>query len=490
MIKQKRFSRVLLVSPPSSSYLGAARPPQNLGYLAESLFAQQIDYDVLDMRLGYGFSRLRKKIETYRPDLVGFSLVSLEYKRSYDLIARTKSVFPDLPVVTGGPHLTVLQSQVLEECPAIDFGVVYEGENTLLELCDASLGLSEIKGLIRKNRNRIVYNGNREYERNLDLIPFPTYRKFELNRYIRELPLNSSRGCPYRCVFCPNKMITKRFRWRSAQHVADEIAFWVDRGYRVFNFDDDNFTFHKDRVYDICDEIEKRGIRHAEFRCSNGLRADRVDEPLLKRMRSVGFNYIAFGVDGGNDKMLTANKKGETLSQIDDAVRTACALGYDVKIFCILGMPRETQADTEDAFRFVQKYPVRRVILNNPIPYPGTELYETVLKNNWFIIEPEHYLNEVTENINHPVFTTPEMGYGERIALMKKARKIEKRVTRRAVQSLYSRWFPVNYLLAGVFATGLVERMFFENRWFRQWIENMRYRRMFSRSPGPEKRAL
>ena len=57
-----RFKRVLLVSPPSSSYLGAARPPQNLGYLAQALLENQIDYDVMDMRLGYRINHLLKKI--------------------------------------------------------------------------------------------------------------------------------------------------------------------------------------------------------------------------------------------------------------------------------------------------------------------------------------------------------------------------------------------------------------------------------------------
>jgi len=479
---QNRFQRVLLISPPSSSYLGAARPPQNLGYLAESLLQNGIDYDILDMRLGYRFQDLVQKIETCHPDLIGFSLVSLEYKQSYQLISETKKAFPEIKIIAGGPHLTVLQECVLEECPDIDFGVVYEGEKTLVELCQNTLPLSSIKGLIRREQGKIQYNGHRSYEKNLDDIPYPTYQKFELDQYIREMPFNSSRGCPFRCVFCPNKMITKNFRWRTPKHVVDEIEYWYDKGIRTFNYDDDNFSYFKDRIYDICDEIEKRKIKDAEFRCSNGLRADKVDKPLLARMKQVGFNYIAFGVDGGNDRMLRMNKKGETIDQIESAIETACDLGFDVKIFCILAMPYETLSDTEDAFRLVQKYPVKRVILNNPIPYPGTELFETVKQNGWFIKQPDVYLNHVTENENVPVFVTPEISLKQRIQILKRSRKIEKRVTRKAVRQMYKKYPVINSILAFLFATDFVENLFFNNMKFRQWIEIIRYRRMLKGS--------
>ncbi len=470
------FNRVLLVSPPSSSYLGAARPPQNLGYLAQAFLEKNIEYDVLDMRLGYTLKHLIQKIDTFHPDCIGFTLVSLEYKKSYDLISNIKALFKDIHVVVGGPHVTVLQENVLEECPDIDYGVVYEGEETLVELCEGH-PISEIAGLIHRQEGRIVYNGHRKLERNLDAISFPTYVHFELKKYISEIPLNSSRGCPLQCIFCPNKMITKKFRWRSAKHVVDEIEYWYNRGYRVFNFDDDNFSFFNDRVYEICDEIEKRNIQDAEFRCSNGLRADRVNRALLKRMREVGFHYIAFGVDGGNNKMLKLNKKGETIEQIEQAIRDACELEYDVKIFCILGMPYETIEDIEDALRVVQKYPVRRAILNNPIPYPGTELFETVKKNGWFIKQPEEYLNFVTENENVPVFETPELSFEDRKKILKRIRKIEKRITRKAVKKMYEKFIILNTIAGYIFAANFVQNLFFKNMVFRRFVEHLRYRR-------------
>jgi radical SAM superfamily enzyme YgiQ (UPF0313 family) len=476
-----RFQRVLLVSPPSSSYLGAARPPQNLGYLAQALLESDIEYDVLDMRLGYNWKHLAKKIDTFKPDLVGVTVVSLEYKRTYDLISQIKTAYPEIKTIVGGAHITVLQEDVLKECTSIDYGVVYEGETTLVELCQNSIPVEEIKGLLQRQNGTIIYNGHRAFPKNLDEIPFPRFINFELHKYIREISLNSSRGCPLRCIFCPNKMITKKFRWRSAMNVVDEIEYWYKKGYRIFSYDDDNFAFFNDRVYEICNEIEKRGIVDVELRCSNGIRADRVNRELLKRMREVGFNYLGFGVDGGNNRMLKYNKKGETIEQIEQAIKDACELGFDVKIFVITGMPHETMEDIEDSIRVVQKYPIKRVIMNNPIPYPGTELFDIINKNEWFIKQPEEYLNAVTENEDEPVFVTPELSYEERLKVLKRCRKVQKSVTRNAVKRMYKKYFFFGTLAGLVFSTNFIQRMFFENKAFRKFVENIRYKRSLAK---------
>ena len=109
-----RFGRVLLVSPPSSSYLGAARVPSGLGYVAQSLWVNSIEYDVLDLRFGRRLEDLERRIKSFRPDLIGFSLVTLEYKRSYQLISEVKRRFPGIGIVGGGHHFWVMGEKVLE----------------------------------------------------------------------------------------------------------------------------------------------------------------------------------------------------------------------------------------------------------------------------------------------------------------------------------------------------------------------------------------
>jgi radical SAM superfamily enzyme YgiQ (UPF0313 family) len=258
----------------------------------------------------------------------------------------------------------------------------------------------------------------------------------------------------------------------------DEIEYWYNRGYRIFNFDDDNFGLLRDRVYAICDDLEGRNIKDAELRCSNGLRANTVDNAVLSRMREVGFNYIAFGIDGGNNRILEANKKGEKIEVIEQAINNACELGFSVKLFCVIGMPQETKEDIEDSLKLVQKYPIQRVYLNNPIPYPGTELYELVEKNSWFLHQPEDYLNRVSENIHVPLFETPELSQEDRIDILKRCRKIEKKVTQEAVKRMYKKYLFAATLAGFLFATDFMQYMFFKNKLFRRIVEHIRYKRM------------
>jgi len=146
------YKKVLLIAPPSSSYLGAVRPPAGLGYLAQALRESDIECKAIDMRVRGKLPTLMRKINNFQPDLIGLSLVSYEYLHSYELIQKIKTSYPDVPIVVGGPHVSVLGQDVLEACPEIDFGVVHEGERPLLQLCEGENSHSEIPGLLfRKN---------------------------------------------------------------------------------------------------------------------------------------------------------------------------------------------------------------------------------------------------------------------------------------------------------------------------------------------------
>ncbi|MBI4304234.1 MAG: cobalamin B12-binding domain-containing protein, partial [Chloroflexi bacterium] len=413
-----RFQRVLLVNPTHNAEWRGVTPHIGQAYLAQTLKEKGIEYDVLDMNLGYGLKHLHKKIQEFQPDLVGMSLISLEYKRLYNLVSEVKKMDGKVKTVVGGPHVTILRDTVLKECPAADYGVVYEGEGTLTELC-RGIAEDKIQGLLFRDDGHITYTGNRPFVTDLDQLPWPRYEKFERGRYVREITIYSSRGCPHQCIFCPNRIISPVFRVRSPKHVVDEIEYWYDKGYRQFNFDDDNFNMIRERVFGVCDEIERRGLKKLFLRCSNGIRADRVDREMLIRMREVGFHYIAFGVDAGNNKMLAVVKKGETIEAIESAVSKACELGYDVKLLFVVGTPQETREDVEDKVRLSRKHPVQEVHFYNTIPYPGTELYDYVKENNLFLRQPEDYLNDVSCLTAVPVFESPELPRSERIKLYK-----------------------------------------------------------------------
>lgn len=471
------FKRVLLIAPPSSSYLGAAMPPTGLGYLAQSLLEADIEYAVEDMRVRGRLSALQKRIRAYQPDLVGVSLVSLEYNRSYELIRQIKELHPRTSIVVGGAHVSALQESVLEECLAIDFGVVGEAEQSLVALCKGERPLEEIPGLLHWRNGTAVSGPERELISDLDTVPFPRYIHFDLTKYTQELPLITSRGCPYRCIFCPHSIMSTRFRARSAANVVDEIEYWHDRGARHFVVDDDNFTLVKERVYDICDEIERRGLNDLFIRCANGIRADKVDRALLTRLKEVGVREVGFGADGGNNRvLLDIVHKGETIETIERAIQDAIEVGLQVRLFIIVGHPGETLSDVEDSFALAQRYPLIRLHLNNPVPYPGTELFEWVQSHDCFLMPPVDYLNNLTDSDNQPIFETPELPADVRRQIMVRAREIESGVWRQAAERMLGD-LPVVRTMAGwLFASRFGRWLFFKNMFTRSLINRLRYK--------------
>lgn len=477
-----RYQKVLLVNPSSRGEWKGIRPHIGQGYIAQYLKQNGIEYDILDMNLGYKMKHLQKKIDHFKPDLIGLSLLTLEYKKFYKLITQIKAKNSQIKIVVGGPHVTILKDQVLKDCPDIDFGAVYEGEETLVELCQGDLPIDKIKSLMSRKNGSVIYPGDREFLVNLDILPFPRYEKFELQKYIPEVEIYSSRGCPHHCIFCPNRLINPYYRVRSPEHVVDEMEYWYKKGYRQYNFDDDNFNKNMDRVYQICDEIERRQLKNLFIRCSNGIRADKTDRALLTRMKEVGFNYIAFGADAGNNKMLRLNKKGETIEDIERGVKNACELGYTVKLLFVVGTPGETWADVEDDVRLAQKYPLQDVHFYNIIPYPGTELFDWVKKNNRFLKKPEDYLNEVTFNEIDPIFDTPELSADDRIKLFKYLAGVRKQVHQQAAKRLFKKAPLLGFIAKYIASTDIFLKLFYQSFVLRKIVDSIRFKTAVKKS--------
>jgi radical SAM superfamily enzyme YgiQ (UPF0313 family) len=436
--------------------------PVGIGYLAEFLKTSGVNYSVLDMGLGYGIGDLKKRIARLRPDIIGISMMSFMYKNHYRLAEVIKEDFPEIPIVSGGPHVSSCGEAVLRECRAIDFGIMREGELPLSALCSGE-DLEDIAGLIFRKDGNIRVNYNSGDIDNLDIIPFPRFENFERVKYGFGISVVSSRGCPYQCIYCSAHAIRKRFRARSAANVVDEMEYWYKKGYREFDFQEDNPTFDKVRLLELCNQIEKRGLRDLMIMCGNGIRADRVDKPLLQRMKEVGFRRIAFGVEGGNDRILKNIKKGETIEVVKNAIKDACDLDFFVSLFFVVGSPGETPADVEDSIKIALSYPVSHVNFFNLIPLPNTELYKWVEENNYFILRPQDYLNTGSsiQMSCRPVFATPEFPVRERIRTLKKTKRIERLIKRRAIERKLNAPFIINRMVGWLYTLSWMQK--FEN---------------------------
>lgn len=476
-----RYKRVLLLNTAYEDNYFDLQPELTcgLGYIAEVLKSEGIEYDFMDMDLGYSFQDLAERIRSFRPELIGISLMSLGYRKNYEMIRKIKRKFPSIDLVAGGPHLSTLKEEVLEECKEIDLGVVREGELAMLELCQGKI-LENIKGILFRKDGEIIYTGDREFLSDLDSLPFPKYEKFEMDRYpeVRKdrrhsIPILTSRGCPYSCTFCSACLsIGKKFRCRSAFSVVDEIEYWHQRNERDFMINDDNFTLLKERVYEVCNEIKRRKLSGLKFACNTGVRADRVDNDLLRTMKDVGFWRLTFGVEAGNNRILSNIKKGEKIETIERAIKEACKQGFVVELSFLIGSPGETWSDIQDGVDLALRYPISVVEWNHIVPYPKTELHDWLKERGYLFEDYQEFLNIGSRRRNHPLFKTPELSFEERKKAWKYTRKIMRKITVRNTKRKLKKLGILGGVIAHAYGNFLLRNIFIGNEIVRKVFVN------------------
>lgn len=424
-----RYQRVLFVIPDLKGFhTGKTHPYTGVGFLATALEQKGVECDIVDAYLGYQLSDIKERIRTFNPDLIGVTTFTFGHSIAYQLVAHLKEL-TSVNVIIGGPHVSLYGSKSFEESRA-NLALRYEGEYSLSDLCEGR-PLEEIAGLIYVRDGQIVENPN-HFIQDLDALSFPTYHGFELDKYAPGLrAIVSSRGCPWMCTYCSvSTTMGRKYRFRSPANIVREIEYWYEKGYRLFDFFDDTFAQKSERIYKLCDLIEEKNFKSIRFGCSQGIRPNTVDRQLLTRMREIGFDHLGFGVESANDNILKNIKKGQTVKQVDEAIRVACELGFDVSLFFMIGLPGETMAEVQNSFALATKYPIRRANFYNVIPYPGTELYTYLERNKLFVVDPEVYLNDVNTRISVPMFYTPSLSIAERKEALRQAKKISLKVYR------------------------------------------------------------
>ncbi|MBI3036811.1 cobalamin B12-binding domain-containing protein [Candidatus Woesearchaeota archaeon] len=410
---------ILLILPPNiGRYVVATIPHAGIAYLAAFLEREGHSVDIADMRIDPSDENLFAQIERFKPQLIGLSTASIGYKMSYELVSKLKKNFPQIPIAIGGSHVSTVHTKALEETEA-DYGVYGEGEKTFIELA-RNEPAENIKGLIWRKKGSIVMNPPAPLAQDLDDFPYPAYQKFQLNKFLeKRIPLVTSRGCPNRCTFCSIQLVMGYpFRTRSPKNVVDEMEHWHKKGYDTFEISDDNFTFNLPRAEKICDLIIERGLK-IKMIFGNGLRADRVNEQLLAKLKQAGCVWIAYGLETSDILGLQLLKKDLSVDKLKSAVEMTKKLGIEVQVNFIIGCPGQTFEKFKRDLEFADELGVDQVRFYNLIPYPGTEMFEWVQQNGRFLYPSEKYLNDFNYWSEEPVFETDEFPRTERILAYK-----------------------------------------------------------------------
>ncbi|MGC8962258.1 MAG: B12-binding domain-containing radical SAM protein, partial [Candidatus Bathyarchaeia archaeon] len=274
--------------------------------------------------------------------------------------------------------------ETLDSCKALDFVVVGEGEYTTLDLLRTlaeGRTPEDVEGIAFRREGRVVETPRRAYITDLDSIPFPARHLLPMDKYkilgknMTVIHLVSSRGCPFRCIFCSSSaMFGKLFRARSIANVIAEIEHSLKQ-YKTRNieFIDDTFTFNRSRVLEFCDEVRRRGL-DISWGCSS--RIDTINKEMMEKMREAGCSIIFFGVESASQKTLNLIGKGVTVERAVKVINWAREAGIETLASFVIGFPWETIDDMKRTIRFAKKLKPDFVEFSVATPYPGTPLYE------------------------------------------------------------------------------------------------------------------
>ena len=370
---------VLLVRPPrrDARDAGLPVPPLGLAYLAGVSARAGRQVEILDAyALDWSWARFEQELAHRRPDVLGLGTMTPVADVAYRAVKIARRYAGQ--IIMGGPHPTAVGAQIFQDCPEIDHLDIGEAEETWLPYLDwVAQGATGAPpaGIRAKDQE---FREHRPTQ-HIEAIPWPARHLLPQTAYRYLMATRpgfatmvTSRGCPFSCSFCDKSVGGSKWRARGASSVVDELQALQKTGVGFVNFYDDNFTLHRKRVVDICEEILRREL-DIEWKCEG--RVDGVDTKLLKLMRRAGCRVVAFGVESGNADTLALLRKDVKVEQVEQAFAACRAAGVRSLAYIILGAPGETAAQVNHTLRFVQDIGADYVQFSSLVALPGTPLF-------------------------------------------------------------------------------------------------------------------
>ncbi|MCG2660975.1 MAG: cobalamin-dependent protein [Kiritimatiellae bacterium] len=438
--------KVLLINPPFSYQTSWMQITEPLGLLYLAAYVRQFsshEIAVLDglanhevtkihpHQYWYGISHdaMLEQVAAYQPEVIGLSCMFSRKKADFLACATwIKKRFPGVVMVGGGTYPSLFPEETMRS-GFFDYVILGEGEQSFVALLNALRGpkrsFESLDGLAFYGRNHeIVVTPKTAFIEDLDRVPFPARDLIDYEAYAtrktvlhglglrRSASILTSRSCPNRCSFCSMfKMHGPKWRGRSASNVVNEMVELVQK-YRVQDLFvmDDNFTFDRDRVLDICRGIKASGIR-IRWNTPNGIAINTLDRELLTEMKSSGCRGICIAIESGDEELrnVTIGKRLKN-DKIDAVVKLAAELKLFVIGFYIIGMPGETREKFDKTLEQITRLPFNGVAAAFANPLPGTRLYQECLDNQWTILPHD----ELTDNLLYrPYIVTPDFSESE-----------------------------------------------------------------------------
>ena len=428
--------KILLIQPPIQDFYQTPirTQPIGLAYLAASLINQGYQVEILDCQtekkksipipaelsylkdfypfndrspfklysgyyhFGMDYQEIKEKIKDSKADILGISSCFTPYHGEALEIARIiKQWDRNKIVVMGGAHISCDPEGVLRS-PFVDYAILGEGEVRFPLLIEqiqkGKIGnFEKIDGIGYRKDGEIRINPLQNFIQDLDSLPHPARELLDPDRYRirkkRSTMIITSRGCPHGCAYCSAHLVMgPSFRTRTPEAILKEMKECQEKyGVRIFDIEDDNFTFDQERAKQLMNLIiGSFGEEKIELSAMNGVSFASLDEELLKLMKRAGFKTINLSYVSTDPSTKERMGRPKAKAEFDEILEEAKRVGLGVIAYAILGMPGQTIEEMVDTLIFLMG---KRVLIGPSIyyPTPGTPLFERCEKGG---ILPPH----------------------------------------------------------------------------------------------------
>ena len=301
------------------------------------------------------------------------SMMTYWYPGVFAAIKIIKEVLPQVPIVLGGKYATICNDHATKYSGA-DYVIAGSGEKQILQLLQKIFGETPL----------FIPD-----EENLDSYPYPA---FDLIRKVEQVPLITSRGCPYRCSYCASHILNDKFRRRDPIKVVDEIEHWQKKfGVLNFCFYDDALLVEPDKmIIPLLKELKKRQLS-CQFHCPNGLHLREITAQLCKLLYASGFKTIRFGFETA-DFQKQKQTGGKVINEeLFNSVHHLKNAGYkteEIGIYLLCGIPGQSATEVIDSIEFVRECGAKPMLAEYS-PIPGTKMWAEAVASSSFDIQGE-----------------------------------------------------------------------------------------------------
>jgi len=295
-----------------------------------------------------------------RPDIILITaMMTYWYPGAFDAIETLRRVFPGVPIVLGGLYATLCPEHAAHS--GADYRISGSAEDALPFLIQDLLGLP------------LTFKPDLDRP---DTLPFPA---FHLLFRPDQVPILTSRGCPFRCPYCASSLLSPRFVRRQPGKVMEEILHWHHTlGVSDFSFYDDALL--TDATH-LAEPLLREVIAHrlpVRFHCPNGLHLREISSELANLMFRAGFKTLRFGFETSDlQRQQLLGGKADN-SHLDAALAYLCEAGYttdQIGIYILCGLPGQSASEVFETIHHVRSKGARPILAEYS-PIPGTALWE------------------------------------------------------------------------------------------------------------------